>query len=294
MKETPGGNELLTIFVVVADVHGYSKAAEKLGLSKSTVSRAITQLENLVGAELIHRTTHSMALSTAGIALYERVAPAIVALRHALAKLPERDVAPSGQLRITAPYDFGTQVLPELLAQFSMRHREVIFDVQLTDGRVDLVADGFDLAIRVSATRMKDSTLIARKLGVSVVGYYASPSYVARRGEPHGFGDPKHDWVVFPPLLSVTPLPKGVRPRFRISDFFVVRNLLREGAGVGPLPGFVAAPCLADGTLAQVLPLAHAGKGQYFLVYPSSGQVPRKVSAFRDFLLERIGSRPLL
>jgi len=291
MGKTPVDYDLFAIFVAVADESSFTRAARKLGIGKGTVSRAIAALEESAGAELVHRTTHQVSLSTAGIALYERTAPHLVALGVALSKLPERAELPSGELRLTAPHDFGAIWLPELLAQFSLRCPQVTFDVRLTNARVDLVAEGFDLAIRVASSQLKDSTLTARRLGAIAMAYYAAPSYLARRGEPRGFGDLRHDWAVFPPMLRGA--PKGFRPRIRSDDFLLLRELLREGAGVGPLPTFVAEPYAASGRLKLVLPGERRRVGAYFLVYPSSGPVPRKVTAFRDFAVERVKTRPL-
>jgi DNA-binding transcriptional LysR family regulator len=293
MATTPIDYHLLAAFVAVADENSFSKAARRLGVGKGTVSRAIARLERAVGAELIHRTTHKVALSTAGAALYERTAPHLAALAQAVGKLPESAAKPSGELRITAPYDFGAIVLPELLGQFARRYPEITFDVQLTNSVVDLVADGFDLGIRASPARLKDSTLTSRKLGDITIAFYAAPSYVARRGEPRAFGDPKHDWVIFSRMPELKP-PKELRPRFRCDELLFLRTLLRDGAGVGPLPWFLAEPDVASGTLVPVM--RHARRrtpGGLFLVYPSSGPVPRKVTAFRDFLVERLEARPL-
>ena len=163
MPETQADTQLLTTFVAVADEQSFTKAARKLGIGKGTVSRAIALLEEQLGAELLHRTTHAVALSTAGVALYERVAPHIAALHQAVQKLPERAAVPSGELRLTAPQDIAQVILPEVLTQFARRYPEVHVDLRVTNLRVDLVAEGFDLAIRV-ATKMKDSTLTARRL----------------------------------------------------------------------------------------------------------------------------------
>jgi DNA-binding transcriptional LysR family regulator len=294
METTAIDYALLAVFVAVADQASFSKAARRLGVGKGTVSRAIARLERLVGVELIHRTTHTVALSTAGIALYERSAPHLAALDQAVTRLPERAEQPSGQLRLTAPHDLGVMLLPELLTQFSLRHPAISFDVRLTNLRVDLVAEGFDLAIRASSAPLKDSTLTVRKLGSTEIRYYAAPSYLARRGEPRELGEPRHEWVILPAMLRLMRAPRGFRPRFASDDFFLIRDLLREGAGIGALPAFVAEPFLGDGTLVPVL----AGErlrtpGGYFLLYPSSGQVPRKVTAFRDFLVERLKTRPI-
>jgi DNA-binding transcriptional LysR family regulator len=294
MSETPFDYQLLAVFLAVAEQTSFSKAAKKLGIAKGTVSRAVARLEGIVGAELLHRTTHSVALSTAGAALYERTAHHVAALDQAVSKLPERAEEPSGELRLTAPTDFGAMVLPEIVSQFARRYPNVRFDLRLTNARVDLVAEGFDLAIRAGAGTMKDSTLTVRRLGAGHGGFYAAPSYLARRGAPKLPGDPKHDWVMHPHLLRLLKVSRAA-VRFVCDDFFTIRGLLRDGAGVGLLPTFVADPYVRDGSLESV---SVAGEprpmgGFLLLLYPSSGQVPRKVTAFRDFLVERLKRTPL-
>ena len=287
--------DLLATFVAVADETSFSKAARRLGVSKGTVSRAIQRLESLVGAQLLHRTTHTVALSTAGSALYERTAPHLRALKQALGTLPERAEEPSGELRIAAAHDVGTILLPELLTTFMARYPKVRVDLQLSNTRVDLVAERFDLAIRAMPRKLRDSSLRVRKLGRTEAGVYASPSYLARRGVPTSLGAANHDWVVMPPLRrALFQGVRGVVPRMLTNDVLAVRELLRQGVGVGALPSFVAAPCVVDGSLVRVMPKTRIlDVIDLALVYPTSGQVPRKVSAFCDFVLERVKSRGL-
>jgi DNA-binding transcriptional LysR family regulator len=286
--------DLLSTFLAVADEASFSRAARRLGVTKGTVSRAIARLEARLGAELVHRTTHKVALSTAGTALYERTAPHLVALDQAVRKLPERAEQPSGQLRITVLYDFGVMILPGVIAQFSLRYPEVSFDVRVTNRRVDLVAEGFDLAIRASPVKLADSSLSVRRLGTAELRYYASPAYVARRGEPRSAEDPGHEWVAFAPFERHAGRAKRPQPRFHSDDLLFIRELLQGGAGVGPLPAFMAEPYVRAGTLVAVAPsLRSRGPGGYYLLYPSSGQVPRKVTAFHDFLVETLRVRPI-
>lgn len=292
--ETPFDYQLLAIFRAVAEQTSFSKAAKRLGVAKGTVSRAIARLEDIVGAELLHRSTHSVALSTAGTALYERTAHHVAALDQAVKGLPERAEEPSGDLRVTAPTDFGAILLPDIVSQFARRYPHVRFDLRLTNARVDLVAEGFDLAIRAGAGKLKDSTLTVRRLGTGRGEFYAAPSYLARRGTPKHPGDPSHDWVLHPHMLALLKIPRE-RVRFVCDDFFAVRGILSDGAGVGVLPTFVADPWVRDGTLVPTeIPGFRSFAGGYLaLLYPSSGQVPRKVAAFRDFLVERLKKRPL-
>jgi DNA-binding transcriptional LysR family regulator len=279
--------------VAVAEETSFSKAARRLGVTKGTVSRAIVRLEDRVGAELLHRTTHKVALSTAGTALYERTAPHLAALDGAVGALPERSEQPSGLLRLTAPHDFAAIILPDVMAQFLVRFPEVRVDVRVTNLRVDLVAERFDLAIRASLGKMASSTLKARRLNLGAVGFYASPSYLARRGEPRAFGEPKHDWVLMPAMLPLVKAPKELRPRVLVDDMLTLRSLVRDGVGIGLLPRFVTERHVARGQLQAILPKLSLGAANISILYPSSGQVPRKVTAFRDFLVERLKAKPL-
>lgn len=296
MNGTQADYQLLAIFVAVAEETSFSKAAPKLGLGKGTVSRAIARLEELLGTELLHRNTHTVALSTAGAALYERTAHHLAALNEAVCRLPELQEKPSGQLRLTAPNDLGVVILPSILAQFSLRYPDIRFDIQLTNRVVDLVAEGFDLALRPAPAKLKDSSLTACRLGSNSSNFhaYAAPAYLARRGRPKQLGDDGHDFVLHPASLRFLQLRREQKWRYLCDDFFLVRDLLRDGAGVGYLPAFIAEPYLRDGLL-ELVPLADRPRvsAALFLLYPSSGQVPRKVRAFRDFLVERFKRQPL-
>jgi DNA-binding transcriptional LysR family regulator len=152
--------DLLRFFVTVAETASFSVAARKLGVTKSSVSRGVAALEAALGAQLLHRTTRTVALSTAGSELYQRTAPALAAIRAALGSLPERDEHPSGILRITAPNDLGATLLSEVTVRFLARYPQVKVDVRLTNRKVDLVAEGFDLAVRAATGKLADSSLL--------------------------------------------------------------------------------------------------------------------------------------
>jgi DNA-binding transcriptional LysR family regulator len=293
MSETQADTALLTTFVAVADQQSFTRAARRLGIGKGTVSRAIALLESQLGAELLHRTTHAVALSTAGVALYERVAPHLAALNQAVQKLPERAAVPSGELRMTAPQDIAQVILPEVLTQFARRYPEVRVDLRATNRQVDLVAEGFDLAIR-AATKMKDSTLTARRLGIGGLGFYAAPSYLARRGRPKRIGEAEHDWIVHPFTRAALKLPPETVTRFQCDDFLVIRALARDGAGIGMMPRFIGTPYVNEGLLEDTgLAEPASLRAGLYLVWPSSGQVPRKVVAFREFFVEWLRKAPM-
>src|SRR5262249_18315053 len=151
-----------------------------------------------LGVSLFHRTTRRVSTSDAGVALFDRVAPSLQALEASLADVPERDAEPSGTLRITSTVDLGAIVLADAIARFSQRYPRVRVEVLLTTAVLDFVRDGIDLALRFSAKRLRDSTLVARKVGTLAMCLYASPSYLARNGTPRVPADLEaHDWIAF-------------------------------------------------------------------------------------------------
>lgn len=284
---TPIDLQLLVTFAAVAEQTSFSKAAAKLGVAKGTVSRSIAQLEEMLGVELVHRTTHQVALSTAGTALFERARPHLTALTSAVVELPEREEAPSGVLRITAPPDFGVIVLPTVITAFTRRFPNVRFDVRLGTQHVDLVKEGYDLGIRVAVRPLKDSSLTIRRIGRDSAAFYAAPSYLARRGRPRVVGDERHTWVLHVGAARLYKMADSAQ--FLVEDFMLARELLRDGAGIGVLPSFVARAYLREGLLEEVS-IGETVSGEIVVLYPSSGQTPKKVAAFRDFLVDALRS----
>lgn len=284
---------LLQLFVAVARTASFSAAARELGLPKSTVSRGVARLEAELGAQLLHRTTRKVALSTAGAALYERVVPSLGSLQEALGSLPEREEEPSGELRLTAPNDLGATFLAELCAAFTARYPRVRLDVRLTNRAVDLVGEGFDLALRVSTRRLADSSLVVRQLGALESQLFASPAYLARRGTPRASEElARHDLVAF---RSQRPAELPVQHESRIvgDDFLFVREAVRAGAGLALMPTFLCQEDVAAGRLVPVLPRVTRPGGTLLMLYPRTKHVPRKTVAFRDFLLDTLRVRPL-
>jgi DNA-binding transcriptional LysR family regulator len=286
--------EMLRVFVTVAEHASFSKAAKQLGITKSTASRAIAKLENHVGAELLHRDLVRVAMSTAGVALFERVSPHLLALSGAIAELPEHQETPSGVLRLTCTTDVGLTILPNMIARFGLRFPEITFDLNVTDQVIDLVREGFDLAIRAAPRGLADSSLTVRKLGTAELGFYASPSYLARRGTPKELGESEHQWLVFGPAAS-TILPKHSAPHVIADNFVFLRELAVADGGIAGLPTFVAEAEVSVGRLVAVLQgRTLRSSGGFYLLYPSRGQTPRKVQAFCDFMIGCMKAKPLM
>ena len=290
--------DLLSTFEAVARTASFSAAARELGTPKSTVSRAVARLEADLGVPLLYRTTRHVSLSAAGTALYDRITPLLSSLRSALSEMPEREEEPSGSLRVTAPVDLGALFLVEVVTRFTARHPAVSVDLHLTGRMVDLVAEGFDVALRV-APRLQDSSLVARRAATFTVQIYASPVYLARRGTPRSEAElDGHDWVLFrtgPQRLKVAaPVgwsSGGGQGRIICDDLLFVRDALLAGAGLGTLPTFLAAPEVASGRLVRVLPRFERPAGTLHVVTPAARQQPRKVVAFREMVLEVLRAR---
>jgi DNA-binding transcriptional LysR family regulator len=288
---------LLAVFEAVARTSSFSAAARELAIPKSSASRAIARLEGELGVQLLFRTTRQVSLTAAGTALYDRVAPLLRSMRSALGELPEREETPSGTLRVTAPTDLGVLFLAEVVTRYTARYPAVSVDVHLTGRVVDLVAEGFDVALRV-ATRLPDSSLVVRRAAPIVLHLYASPVYLARRGAPRSEADlAEHDAVVFrggPQNLRVAGArpPSGARPpRIVCDDLLFVRDAVRSGAGIGLLPTFVAEADVLAGKVVRVLPRFERAAGSLHIVTPGAKHVPRKVTAFRDLVLELLKAR---
>jgi len=285
--QTPSLDDLAS-FTAVAEGGSFSVAAARLGVPRSSLSRSIARLEASLGERLIHRTTRRVSLSSAGVDLLERTRPALGELRQAFAHMPERGGDPAGELRVTAPNDFGNHVLASLLPAFLARYPAIRLDLRLTNRKLDLAAEGVDLAIRVLSGAMADSNLVVRRLSAVDVGVYASRGYLARRGTPRGLEEAaSHDWVLFGPARRGQPPPGRVVAV--ADDFQFVHNALRAGAGMGWLPSFLARADVKAGDLVPLLPDETWPDGRFCLVYPKTRNPSRKLAALRDFLLEVVG-----
>ncbi len=287
---------LLAVFEAVARTSSFTAAAKELGIPKSSASRAIARLEDELGAQLLFRTTRQVALSAAGTALHDRLSPLLRSMKAALGELPETEEAPTGTLKVTAPVDLGVFFLAEVLTRYTARYPAVSVELHLTRRIVDLVGEGFDVALRV-APRLEDSTLVVRRVAPVTLHLFASPLYLARRGAPRSEDDlQKHDWIVFRGggdrlcVVGTRPAP-GRAPRIACDDVLFVRDAIRAGAGIGLLPTFVAEADVLAGTLVRILPRYERLAGSLYVVSPAAKHVPRKVTGFRELVVEMLRAR---
>ncbi|MFL5361018.1 MAG: LysR substrate-binding domain-containing protein [Myxococcales bacterium] len=284
---------LVSLFVAVAEAKSFSDAARALRVPKSSVSRGIAELERQMGTRLFHRTTRQVALSTAGATLHAQVAPLVAGLRDAVESVPEHEEQPSGLLRISASHDLGATIVAQLMPAFLARYPLVRIEVGVTNRPVNLVGEGYDVALRATSGRLSDSSLTVRRLSAIEMHLFASPTYLARRGTPRSMEETgNHDWAQF----GGVPPPKrsAVRnARVLSDDYFFLREALRGGAGIGLLPAFLAVEDVAAGTLVRIVPRFSETRGAWWFVHPGGPHVPAKVSAFRDALIDFLARRPI-
>jgi len=284
------------VLVTVAETGSLSAAAKVLGVPKSTVGRAITRIEEVLGVSLVLRMTRGPALTEAGLVLANRAAPHVAALRDATSALSREASEVYGLLRVTAPSDVGAHLIAPLLPSFLARHPRVSIEIEHSLRFVDLKREGFDLAVRLTLGRLPPSALIARKLAPMNLALYAATSYAARRDLPkHPEDLRKHDNVVLNPCGNVLTLegPKGkvklaMSGRAAGNDFFFLREAIMAGVGIGLLPWFLASQELAAGRITRVLPDYRATEGIAYLVYPPAKPLAPKLVHFCEHLMEHI------
>lgn len=284
------------LFVEVVQQGSFTNAAKVLGLPKSTLSRRIGDLETRLGARLLQRTTRKLSLTDLGAAYFERVNRIVSELGEAEAAVLDAQSTPRGVLRVTAPPDLGMVILPKALPEFTALYPEVHVVLDLSGRRVDLVQEGFDVALR--AGHLVDSSLIAKSIATSSMAIYASPEYLEARGTPQRLEElPSHDCLVF----GTTPERKwhferngrthevSVTGRIAAQDFGYLRFATLAGGGIALLPNMLVGPDVHHGRLVQLLSDFTHAQDTLYVVYPSRNFLPAKTRAFVDFITERMG-----
>jgi DNA-binding transcriptional LysR family regulator len=292
---------VLEAFVKVAETQSFSEAARRLRSSKSAVSRQIAALEGQLGARLFHRTTRSLTLTEAGRGYFERAGRVLADLEDANLSVSQLQAAPRGSLRVNAPMSFGFLHLAPALTDFLARYPEVEVDVTLNDRFVDLVDEGFDVAVRIGS--LVDSSSIACKLTTVRRVVCASPAYLQQRGVPVSPDDLKnHDCLCNTNITQarewrfVSPQGKpwqvAVSGRFSANNGDTLKVAALRGFGFVHLPTFIVGAELKAGALVSVLDRFIDQDLTLNAVYPHARLLSPKVRAFVDFLAERFGPEP--
>ncbi len=290
----------IPIFVAVVENDGFSAAARKLGVSTSAVSKRINQLEQHLGVRLLHRTTRKLSLTEAGERYFEHAVQALTAAGQANDAVTEMQGEPQGKLKISSPMSFGRLHVAPLIPKLMRRYPKLRIDLVMDDRKVDLVAEGFDVAIRSAFGSLPASTLIARRLAPLRHALCASPSYIDRHGLP---GTPaeliEHNCLLFSYSSDANewtlqgegePERVSVSGSYRVNNSEAILEALKQGIGIGRLPTFVAGPDLKSGRLVEVLESYRFPDHTFYAVFPEREYLPAKVRAFLDFAIEYFGN----
>ena len=287
-------------FLRVVETGSFARAAERLGLAKSIVSRRIARLETTLGARLLTRGQRGALPTELGRSYYARAANSLAELEAAHDGLAEAMAEIAGPLRVAGPLSFGAQYLAPALAEFAAAHPRVELDVAFDDRTVDLVAGGFDLAVRLG--NLPDSALVARRLAPLRRALLASPAFLAVHGTPRH----PRDLADAPALTYAnTGAPEAwrfrvgtrwesvrVAGRLRADNGEMLRAAAVAGLGFTVLPTFIASPAIASGTLTIVLPEFPLEEGGVHAVLPPGRSATARVRALIDFLAGRFGPEP--
>lgn len=287
----------MSAFVAVVETGSFVKAADRLQMSKTAVSRLVQDLETRLGARLLHRTTRRLSLTEAGRDYFARARQLLADLDEADGLVSQSTEKAAGLLRVNAPVSFGVGHLAPLWGPFIAAHPDIELDVTLNDRLVDLLEEGYDLAIRIA--RLPDSSLVSRRLATTRLVLCASPAYLARHGTPRQLAEVAGHRVIgysYAPTGDVLTLhsskgPHSVttRPRFRANNGDTCRAAALAHQGIVLQPDFLVGPDLAAGRLVRLLPDLQGAEIGIYAVYPSRKHLSAKVRALVEFLVETFG-----
>ena len=288
-------------FVRVAETQSFSEGARRLGKSKSLISRQIAALEGELGVRLFQRTTRSITLTEAGRGFFERSVRILADVEEATLSVSRLQAAPRGCLRINAPMSFGFLHLAPALPEFLRRYPEIQVDMVMNDRVVDLIDEGFDVAVRIG--RLTESSLIARRLAPVRIVVCASPAYLDRHGTPRTPDDlaqhqclinstivPSNEWRFIRP--GGKPWPLTVDGPLRANNGDALKAAVLAGLGLTMLPSFIVGEALRLGQLVAVLADFIPQDVALNAVYPHSRLLSPKVRAFVDFMAHHFGPDP--
>jgi DNA-binding transcriptional LysR family regulator len=288
----------MTLFARVVEAGSFAAAASSLGQTRAAVSKQIAALEERLGVALLNRTTRRMRLTEIGRDYYRRCAAIAEEIDAAELEVASVQGRPRGWLRIAAPVTFGRRYLGPLIEPFSRSYPDVAVDVTLSDEAADLIAEGFDVGIQVTAT--PDSDLVAQPLAESRMVVCAAPSYFARHGVPGSPGElDRHNCLVYSKLGTPRLWRFLPNETIRVSGNFAVNHgetlliATLDGLGIAYMPTFIAGPYLAEGRLEAVLKGQVRSSQRIFALYPRNRNPPPKVRAFVDFLRRTFTGSPM-
>ena len=293
--------QALKAYATVVEQQGFAAAAREMGQSRSAVNRLVIALEDELGVQLLNRTTRRVSPTANGAAFYERVRPLLGALEEAERDVTEAQQRAAGRLRVNAPMSFGTLHLGPAVADFMTRHPELQVELQLNDRIVDIVEEGFDLAVRIAEPQEETSLVDFRLCEVRRV-ICAAPSYLAAHGVPE-----RPNELRARPCLHYGNLRSGnlwrltgpegdagvrVNALFSSNNGEVLRDAAVCGLGIALLPTFIVGPDLRAGRLVPILEDYRPPGAVLSAIYPPTRHLSAKIRLLTDFLVERFGTQP--
>jgi DNA-binding transcriptional LysR family regulator len=290
----------ISVFAAVADAQSFTQAAKRLGMSKSSVSKSVTRLEERLGARLINRTTRRLSLTEVGHDFHQRCSRIVEEAEAAEQAINRLQESPRGTLRVNAPLSFGLRHLGPALPEFMVMYPELKLDIDFLDRRVDLIEEGYDVAVRSGA--LDDSSLIARRLAPNRLVAVAAPAYLERHGTP---AQPKalasHNCLTYAYLpspgawqfqLDGQPFAVSVSGSLQTNNGDVILDAVLAGLGIAMAPTFICGAELAAGNLHRILADFEPEPYGIHAIYPHSRHLPLKVRVFIDFFADRFGDQP--
>jgi DNA-binding transcriptional LysR family regulator len=293
----------MTVFVRAVEVGSFSGAAQQLGIAKSIVSRRILSLESRLGTSMFHRSTRRLSLTETGLAYYERARRILADLAEAEDLASQLQGELKGRLKVAAPMSFGYRHLSPVVTDFLRAHPQVDIELDLNDRRVDLISDGFDIAVRIGS--LPDSSIISRTLAPCRHVVCASPAYITSHGRPRIPAELASESHV---CLAYNNRPRAEQWRFQIDDVWtdvpvkarhihsnngeILCEAAVAGLGIIVLPTFIVSDAVARGALEVLLTGYEVASPSILAVWPPSRHVSGKVRAFVDLLAKRFGKTP--
>jgi DNA-binding transcriptional LysR family regulator len=289
----------LRIFARVVEAQSFTAAADKLGLSRAVVSKAVIDLEQSLGARLLERTTRRVKTNEIGAAYYEKCVRILAELDEADRAVRDLHDEPRGTLRVNAPVSFGALHLKPVITAYMAAYPQVHLALNLSDRFVDIIDEGFDVAIRIA--QLEDSSLVARKVAPARRVLCAAPSYLKRQGTPRvpadlaqhrclAYGNTaQQDWKLHGPDGEHSVRVTGPMSS---NNGDMLHCAATDGQGIALLPTFIVGPDLQDGRLQVVLPDYSPGDLSVYAIYPPNRHLAAKVRTFIDVLVKNFGPRP--
>ena len=291
----------IAVFVQVVESSSFTAAAERLGLSRSVVSKYISRLEERLGVQLLNRTTRRLSLTEAGQRFFTGSQRGLQEIEAAEVEISHLQQTPRGKLRINTPMSFGILHIAPAIRDFLAPYPELAIDMNLDDRQVDLIEEGFDLAIRIA--ELPDSSLIARRLGPCRHVVCAAPEYIKKNGTPrtpdelrrhnvltYRYQDSPNEWRFLTPDGRYAAVP--VTGSIQMNNSLAIREAVLTGAGITLTPSFIVGEDIKTGRLEQLLPEYRAQELSIYAVYPERRHLLPKVQAFIDFMKGRISESP--